>query len=159
MKKPAGSVSNSAAFVTVLSISPVPEDHASLERILSRLESRLQVKSPWTICATSRLDSALPMLRKNAIPIVLSESDLLPGTWRDVLKETASLPDPPHLIVSSRLADDYLWAEALNLGAYDVLAKPFDAQEVIRVLTSAWLRWNNRNLSRRIPPVVRKAAS
>jgi hypothetical protein len=32
------------------------------------------------------------------------------------------LPDPPVLIVTSRLADEYLWAEALNPGAYDVLA-------------------------------------
>src|SRR5690242_19553106 len=109
MRKPAGSVSNSAPFITVLSISPAPEDHASLERILNRLESRAQLKSPWPICATGRLESALPILRKRAIPIVLSERDLLPGTWRDVLNETTSLPDPPHLIVSSRLADDYLW--------------------------------------------------
>ena len=53
------------------------------------------------------------------------------------------LPDPPVLIVTSRLADEYLWAEALNLGAYDVLAKPFDASEVIRVLYSAWRHWTD----------------
>jgi hypothetical protein len=35
--------------------------------------------------------------------------------------------------VTSRLADERLWAEALNLGAWDVLAKPFDADEVIRI--------------------------
>jgi len=55
-----------------------------------------------------------------------------------VLAETLNLSDPPLLIVASRLADEYLWAEALNLGAYDVLAKPFDADEVVRVLRSAW---------------------
>jgi FixJ family two-component response regulator len=49
------------------------------------------------------------------------------------------------LIVTSRLADEHLWAEALNLGAYDVLAKPFDQEEVIRVLSSAWLRKRSRN--------------
>ena len=31
----------------------------------------------------------------------------------------------PLVIVASHLADDQLWAEALNLGAHDVLAKPF----------------------------------
>jgi len=66
-----------------------------------------------------------------------------------VLAETLKLPDPPLLIVASRLADEYLWAEALNPGAYDVLAKPFDAEEVIRVLRSAWfhkgMRPENRN--------------
>jgi hypothetical protein len=32
---------------------------------------------------------------------------------------------------------DYLWAEALNLGAYDVLANFFDLTEVTRTLSSA----------------------
>jgi len=36
--------------------------------------------------------------------------------------------------VTSRLADERLWAEALNLGAYDVLAKPFDSTEAMRVV-------------------------
>jgi len=58
-----------------------------------------------------------------------------------------SLPDPPFLVVTSRLADDRLWAEALNLGAYDVLAKPFDKTEVNRIVRSAWLRWTNRKPS------------
>ncbi len=53
------------------------------------------------------------------------------------------LSDPPFLIVTSRLADEQLWAEALNLGAYDVLAKPFDAQEVNRTLSSAFFRWQD----------------
>ena len=45
------------------------------------------------------------------------------------------------LIVTSRLADDRLWAEALNLGAYDVLAKPFERMELVRSVSSAWLHW------------------
>jgi len=52
---------------------------------------------------------------------------------------------PPMLIVASRTADEYLWAEALNLGAYDVLSKPYRAAEVVRVLSMAWLHWMNRN--------------
>ena len=42
------------------------------------------------------------------------------------------------MIVTSRLADERLWAEALNLGAYDVLAKPFDRTEAMRVVAAAW---------------------
>ena len=47
--------------------------------------------------------------------------------------------------MTCRVADDHLWAEALNVGAYDVLAKPFDRREVTRTLSSAWLRWQQRN--------------
>jgi len=87
----------------------------------------------------------MTVLQGNRIPIVLCERDLLPGTWKDMLIESALLPDPPLLIVTSRLADDYLWAEALNLGAYDVLAKPFDEGEVARVVSLAWLRWKDEH--------------
>jgi DNA-binding response OmpR family regulator len=47
------------------------------------------------------------------------------------------------LIVTSDLADDRLWAEALNLGAYDVLAKPFRAAEVFRTVSLAWRQWKD----------------
>jgi len=67
----------------------------------------------------------------------------MPGTWREMLAEAAQLLPPPFLIVTCRLADERLWAEALNVGAYDVLAKPFDAAEVIRVVSLAWLHWKD----------------
>jgi DNA-binding response OmpR family regulator len=66
---------------------------------------------------------------------------LPPGSWKDVLEQVTILPDPPSLIVTSRLADERLWAEALNLGAYDVLAKPFDSAEAMRVIGAAWRAW------------------
>ena len=44
---------------------------------------------------------------------------------------------PPALIVTSRLADERRWAEALNLGAWDVLAKPLDRREVLRSVRAA----------------------
>jgi DNA-binding NtrC family response regulator len=138
VKKPPGIETDAAANVVVLSISPTEEDHTALNRILSRPESTASTESRWTIYPAVALKSALPLLRENPIAIVLSERDLAPGTWKDVLAETMNLSDPPLLIVASRLADEYLWAEALNLGAYDVLAKPFDAEEVIRVFRSAW---------------------
>jgi len=40
------------------------------------------------------------------------------------------------------VADEQLWAEALNLGAWDVLAKPFVRSEVIRSVKLAWDHWN-----------------
>ena len=73
--------------------------------------------------------------------VVVCERDLSDGSWKDVLEIAESLPCPPPVIVTSRLADDYLWAEVLNLGGYDVLAKPLDAQELSRTLNLAWDRW------------------
>jgi len=51
----------------------------------------------------------------------------------------ACLRRPPFLVVTSHVADNYPRAEALNLGACDVLAKPCYSEEVIRALGSAAL--------------------
>ena len=64
-------------------------------------------------------------------PVVICEKSLPDGEWKDLLGKT------PRLIVTSHAADEALWAEVLNLGGYDVLAQPFDEQEVRRVVTMA----------------------
>jgi len=57
------------------------------------------------------------------------ERDLLSGTGRDMLDHLTLLPQPAYLIVSSRLGDNHLWAEALNIGGYDVLANHLTARK------------------------------
>ena len=130
----------SSTPVTLLSVSPDADDHTVLAAIFDR--SEYSVRS----CATVK--SAIAALSQAQIPIVVTERDLMVGSWRDILEHIFLFPDRPTLIVTSRLADEYLWAEALNLGAYDVLAKPFDASEVMRVVASAWRHWTD--LRRRI---------
>ena len=149
MNQPSGTGPLPAETVVVLSISPIAEDHIELERIFSRPEWSLFTEAKWTMHATGALESALAILRNNPAAIVLSECDLAPGTWRDVLAEISNLSDPPLLIVASRHADEQLWAEALNVGAYDVLAKPFDPEEAIRVLSLAWIHGNYREIRNR----------
>jgi DNA-binding NtrC family response regulator len=122
--------------LTLLSISPDEADHLSLQGIISH--------SKWTLFTASNLASARPVLQERQISVLLCERDLHPGTWIDVLDHITSLPNAPSLIVASRLADDHLWAEALNLGAWDVLAKPFDHIGVIRSVKSAWQRWHDQ---------------
>jgi FixJ family two-component response regulator len=81
-------------------------------------------------------------------------SDVPPHSWRDLLTEITGLSKTPFLIVTSPQADDRLWAEALNLGAYDVLPKPFDEAEVRRSVGIAVLHWQWIQESA-LPPLVR----
>jgi Protein of unknown function (DUF2934) len=53
------------------------------------------------------------------------------------------MENPPPLIVADCLADERLWAEVLNLGGYDLLAKPFDANGVLQVVSAACRRWED----------------
>ena len=68
-------------------------------------------------------------------------AELPDGTWKDLLEQIVCMKYAPELVVSSRMADEVLWSEALNLGAYSVLSKPLDMKEVFHVVSFAWLNW------------------
>jgi DNA-binding response OmpR family regulator len=105
----------------VLSISPISEDHQMLQCILNGF---------CQICEVVTCREAADFLCRDRVAIIFCERDLPDGTWKDILSYTAELADPPALIVTSSLADEHLWAEVLNMGGYDVLAKPFRQSEV-----------------------------
>jgi DNA-binding response OmpR family regulator len=130
-----------SGIVPVLSISPMDEDHFFLQTILNRLRGTLDASRTFTVNSCTTLASGLAAVRKRPFEVVVCERDLPPRSWKDVLEQVTILPDPPPLIVTSRLADERLWVEALNLGAFDVLAKPFDSTEAMRVVGAAWRAW------------------
>jgi DNA-binding NtrC family response regulator len=138
MKQPTNET-NPEKVLTVLSVSPMEDHHFSLQFILNH--------SKWKLCKTNSIMSALDFLRARKTAVVLCETDLGLGTWRDLLQQITDVPDAPAVIVSSRVADDRLWAEALNLGAWDVLAKPFVKNEVFRAVSTAWIHWKSRQAS------------
>jgi len=133
-------------WITALSVSPQKEDHDTLRKILRNSGCADTPGSHWALKSSKDVDEAMVILRNTRIPVVLCERDLPRGTWKDMVDALASLPDPPFLVVTCRQADDRLWVEALNLGAYDVLQTPFNASEVTRTLDTAWLRWTDRHL-------------
>jgi len=82
-------------------------------------------------------------LADHPFPVLLCEETLPDGSWKDLLALCQCAANPAYLIVTSQFADDRLWAEVLNVGAYDVLAKPFQSKEVFRVIGLAWRHWTD----------------
>lgn len=146
-KRPAATVGG-ARPITILCVDPIEEDHATLEDIFSSSPWSFSPDCFWTLASSTDLKSAWRLLRTQRFPLVLCECDLRQGTWRELLDLLKLLPEPPFLIVTSRAADERLWAEALNLGAYDVLAKPFDRTEVSRIVSLAWMHWSEQHSAR-----------
>ena len=121
-------------FLNVLSISPLEEDHLSLQAVFHF--------SKWMLFKADRVSRALSLLQEHDISVIVCEADAMPGAWTEVLQHIQKMPNSPALIVTSRVADEHLWAEALNLGAWDVLAKPFSRTELIRTVKTAWNHWH-----------------
>jgi DNA-binding NtrC family response regulator len=114
----------------LLSVSADAEDHSVLQRMLSG--------QGLLVAAVSSCREALDFLSREKACVIFCESSTKDGTWRDLLFPISTAAEAPPLVVTSRLADDYLWSEVLNLGGWDVLAKPFRQQEVLYVVDSAW---------------------
>ncbi len=100
-------------------------------------------EAKWDLHEVHSFHEALSLLRRRPVALVISDRDLKDGSWRDILDTLKGVPGSPPLIVTSRLADDYLWAEVLNEGGFDVLAQPFDREEVVRVVSAASRRMQN----------------
>lgn len=115
----------------VLFISPHSSDAGAIQRMIDPL--------PLGCDHVQTVAAARASLDRYSYRVVLTEAALPDGTWIDVLQLARGAVDAA-VIVTDRLADAHFWAEALNLGAYDVLAQPFYVSEVRRVLSNACTR-------------------
>lgn len=114
----------------MLFVSPHGADAAAISRMLAPASVEVE--------HVRGLVEASTLLRRKAYAAILTECRLPDGRWEDVLELARCLPGCA-VIVTDRLADDLLWAEVLSAGAYDMLAQPFDADEVRRILQNACL--------------------
>jgi len=124
----------------VLFISPNSADAKILSEMLAPTALRLDY--------AVRIEEARNKLANGPYRVVVTEAKLPDGVWTDVIELTYEIGVFPAVIVTSSAADDLFWAEVLNLGAYDLLAQPFDEKEVRRILTNA--------CSQVVPKPVRK---
>ena len=115
------------ADIPVLLVSADDQDHASVRGMLEDCR----------VHSASGRGDARRMTHRIEPWVVICDQILADGDWRDLFQDYLEDRHAPPLIVSSRAADDRLWAEVLNLGGYDLLAKPFVATEVTRVVKMA----------------------
>lgn len=100
-------------------------------------------RTGWQLVEAWDRVSGLRSLMHNKIQVVIAGKDLPNWPWKRVLDDLHLLAPAPQLIVTSTNADDYLWAEALNIGAFDVLHQPFHREEVERVVAAARRRFDS----------------
>ena len=71
---------------------------------------------------------------------VLTEAALPDGEWQDALRLARECRREVEVVVTDPQADGQFWAGALSVGVFDLLAQPFYAPEVRRILSKACAR-------------------
>jgi DNA-binding NtrC family response regulator len=123
----------------ILFLSGHPDDARSLSRMLHSL--------PITMDHVETLQQARAKLQQDDYGVILTEAALPDGDWPDALHLARQCPHEPEVIVTDPQADARFWAEALNLGAYDLLAQPFYEPEVRRIVYNACSRQGQQAIS------------
>ncbi len=116
--------------VVVLLVAAEDECHRRLASIFQH--------SSWTLHHARDADQAVAMLALRDPHVVIAEERINDVSWRELRTKAHGRA---RWVVASRLADDPLWQEVLQLGAYNVLEMPFDPREVFWVVSNAWLDW------------------
>jgi DNA-binding NtrC family response regulator len=108
--------------------------------LLSYIESRKLTAAAVDTCRAAReCMNASP-----TIDIVITQVSLKDGNWCDVLAFVVNRGVEARVVVSSTVADERFWSEALWRGVYDVLLEPYDVLEVRRIVDGALLAAEQR---------------
>lgn len=112
------------------------------ENLLSTLSQN------YNLIFTRTAEEAISMLQSpgSRVAVVLCDRRLPPAwdkeDWKGFLSLLRQLPSHiPLLIVAETGADDRFWAEVIDEGGYDILVKPFESAEVLRVIGQAYLKF------------------
>jgi DNA-binding NtrC family response regulator len=116
----------------ILFVSGHPDDARRLVPMLQAL--------PLVMEQVGTLEQARNKLQRGDYEIILTEAVLPDGDWLGALHLAREHPGDINVIVTDPQADARFWAEALNLGAYDLLTQPFYEPEVRRILCNACTR-------------------
>jgi DNA-binding NtrC family response regulator len=95
---------------------------------------------PLELNHVDSLRQARAKLRDDEFELIFTEAHLPDGNWLDVLHLARDCPRDLQVVVTDATADARFWAEALNLGAYDLITQPFYEPEVRRILSNACSR-------------------
>jgi DNA-binding NtrC family response regulator len=125
LRKPGGQAIEDRAVV--LTVNPSLADRALLSKIFEGTH--------WELIVADKLEDAIRLQNERPIPIVLCDRDLTGVDWRFAIRQLAN--QHCRVFLASFVADDYLWDEVIRHGGYDIVAKPYRAQEVLHTIEFA----------------------
>jgi DNA-binding NtrC family response regulator len=104
---------------------------------LAMLKGALERQGMRIIEAGSRARAKRMLGGLNPAPLVFTDIHLPDGTWADILAVAEKAAQPVNVIVVARVVDTRFYVEAIETGAFDFLAPPFNATDLAYVVRTA----------------------
>jgi DNA-binding NtrC family response regulator len=104
---------------------------------LATLKGALERQGMHVIQAESRAQAKRLLGGLNPVPLVFTDTQLPDGTWADILAVAEKAAQPVNVIVVARIVNTRFYVEAIETGAFDFLAPPFNATDLAYVVRTA----------------------
>jgi DNA-binding NtrC family response regulator len=105
---------------------------------LRTLKADLERQGVRVLHAGSCAQAKLRLGGLKSPPLVFTDAELPDGTWADVLALAEKALLPVSVIVVAPAVDRRLYVEAIECGAFDFVAPPFNPTDLAYVLRCAW---------------------
>jgi DNA-binding NtrC family response regulator len=115
------------------SLLVLDEDESSSQDLKQRLEDvghRIELRPSIGDFPMAKLDLA-------KFDMVICDSDNGQGVWKFLLARIRVQRLNTQLVLTSQKAAETEWLEALQLGVFDLLVKPYSKSEVLRITANA----------------------
>ena|SRR5579872_2770023 len=110
--------------------------HHNSETLVA-LKGALERLGMNTTHAESRAHAKRLLGGLNPVPLVFTDTQLPDGTWADILSIAAAAAKPVNVIVVARVVNTRFYVEAIETGAFDFLAPPFNGTDLAYVVKTA----------------------
>jgi DNA-binding NtrC family response regulator len=128
----------------------IAEDEANLRLVLQKELERLG----YRVQAAPDGEAALRKLEESNVDVLLCDINMPRIDGMELLRRLHERPNPPEVIMLTGQATVETAVEAMKLGAYDYLTKPYGISELdVRVKQAAdkrWLRVDNQRLRQQL---------
>jgi two-component system, OmpR family, KDP operon response regulator KdpE len=121
------------------------------------LNDLLRKEGYETVCA-SRVSECQQALQTQSVSLIFCDRRLSDGNYRDIIAATRASSQRIRVVVTSRLADWDEYLDALHHGAFDLIASPCRATDVLWAIVQA-RREDHERAGFVAPPKTRAATA
>ena len=123
----------SPSQVNVLLVSPSDSDRLVLSGLLAG--------TPWRVLHAHTCGEAAAILSSTIVPVIIRDHDCCQLGCEHAVRCSLAGPYPAPLVIAAESPDYRLWEDVIDGGGFEVIAKPFRAEAVTKVLEFAWKHW------------------
>jgi DNA-binding response OmpR family regulator len=120
----------------VVALLGSPSDQATIQNCAKN--------AGWRLVLADTIEHALLTANSGNVALFVVDRDLVELDWRPYVQKFAKTRSAPCILLASPVVDRYLFEELVKQGGFDVVPKPIETGQLLRLSRLAIAYWKNR---------------